>query len=328
MYYIKLFVKGVDYIKVELICKYCGKTYLEWEERKDRSKYCSKECLKSDKHKRFPVKCMHCGKEFMIVNYKYQEYLAGKRKVFCSTQCSKDFQKPSFDLIKKTFSDAGYILLSKEYIDAKHKLEYICPKHPDKVQSILYNNLRLGNGCKYCGDEITASKRRLSLEQVETIFKRNNMTLIQGQRYQNTQQLMAYICDNHPEKGVQYMSTSNAYKNHCPYCHISKGEQRIVNFLSEKNIYYEREKTFEGLEGLGGGLLRYDFYIPDKNLLIEYQGEYHNGKVSKQTPEELEKQIHHDYLKKLYAEDNHIDLLEIWYYEKDDTEKILNSIFI
>ena len=50
MYYIKLFVKGVDYIKVELICKYCGKTYLEWEERKDRSKYCSKECLKSDKH--------------------------------------------------------------------------------------------------------------------------------------------------------------------------------------------------------------------------------------------------------------------------------------
>ena len=36
------------------------------------------------------------------------------------------------------------------------------------------------------------------------------------QEYINNLQKLKYICKHHPEYGVQYMSVSNAYKQHCP----------------------------------------------------------------------------------------------------------------
>ena len=53
---------------------------------------------------------------------------------------------------------------------------------------------------------------------------------------------------------------------------MSKGEEKIVDLLNSKGIYFEREKTFEDLRG---GKYRFDFYIPSRRCLIEYQGEQH-----------------------------------------------------
>ena len=47
-------------------------------------------------------------------------------------------------------------------------------------------------------------------------------------------------------------------------------EDKILEFL---NIKYEEQKTFEGLKYIGK--LRFDFYLPDYNLCIEFQGKQH-----------------------------------------------------
>ena len=60
---------------------------------------------------------------------------------------------------------------------------------------------------------------------------------------------------------------------------MSKCEKSILNFLQEKNIKFECQKTFKGLNGVNGGLLSYDFFLPDYNLLIEFQGEQHEHPV-------------------------------------------------
>ena len=111
----------------------------------------------------------------------------------------------------------------------------------------------------------------------------------------------------------------------CPQCNSSKGEKRINSWLKLNNINFTPQKTFNKLLGLGGKNLSYDFYLPDYNLLIEYQGEFHDGNVRNQTERKLERQKEHDRRKRNYAKRNNINLLEIWYWDFDNIEKILKK---
>ena len=67
-----------------------------------------------------------------------------------------------------------------------------------------------------------------------------------------------------------------------------------MKYLTENNFSYELNKKFPDLRGVGGGKLSYDFYIPLENVLIEFQGIYHDGTVSWQTPEQFSIQHEHD----------------------------------
>ena len=67
------------------------------------------------------------------------------------------------------------------------------------------------------------------------------------------------------------------------------------------------------------------FYLPKENILIEYQGEYHDGTARNQTNEEFKVQQEHDKRKREYAKSHNIELLEIWYYDYNNIEEILQS---
>jgi len=106
---------------------------------------------------------------------------------------------------------------------------------------------------------------------------------------------------------------------------MSKGERRIVNFLDTNSIEYMFQKTYDDLLGINGYLLRYDFYLKDYNLLIEYQGQFHDGSTGEYSQVNLSYQQEHDRRKRKYAEKNNIKLLEIWYYDFDNIEEILKK---
>ena len=110
----------------------------------------------------------------------------------------------------------------------------------------------------------------------------------------------------------------------CPRCLLSHGEKAIRKYFDKNDIRYSPQKTFDGLVGLGNGLLSYDFYLLDYNLLIEYQGQYHDGTAPMQTEMEFLKQQEHDKRKREYATLHNIPLLEIWYWDFDNIETILN----
>ena len=59
---------------------------------------------------------------------------------------------------------------------------------------------------------------------------------------------------------------------------MSKGEARIIQLFKRDNIYFEREKHFQDLRR---GCLRFDFYLPHKHVLVEYDGEQHFHFVDK-----------------------------------------------
>lgn len=311
-------------MKYKKECKLCGKEYYVYANQANRSKFCSDTCFRKSKNTLRQYKCDYCHKEFLVRESKLRDRINNSKPIYCSAQCARDVQKPKWEDIMKLFKDRDYTLISTEYTKAKSKLLYVCNKHIDKgTQSITYGNIRAGFGCKYCGDERTSASKRLSIEEVEDIFARQGLELVEGQSYSNTAQIMAYICPRHREVGVQYMTTSNAYKNGCPHCNASKGERKISNFLNNNNMSYQSQKKFETLRGIKGKPLSYDFFIPEFNLLIEYQGQFHDHTVSLQTEEMFNSQVEHDKRKRKYAKDNNIDLLEIWYTDLNNIEDIL-----
>ena len=101
--------------------------------------------------------------------------------------------------------------------------------------------------------------------------------------------------------------------------------EAIAAHLKEMNITFIPQYRFKGLVGVGGALLSYDFYLPDLGILIEYQGEYHDGSVAWQTDEQLSRQREHDNRKRKFAHDNGYQFLEIWYWEYLNIQQILQE---
>ena len=58
-------------------------------------------------------------------------------------------------------------------------------------------------------------------------------------------------------------------------CLSSKGEAKIQSILERNNIKFETQKQFDTCRVGNNIRARFDFYIPDKNYLIEYDGNVH-----------------------------------------------------
>lgn len=59
---------------------------------------------------------------------------------------------------------------------------------------------------------------------------------------------------------------------------MSKTEDKIYHIFLSNKIKCIREKTFQNLYN---GKLRFDFYLPERNILVEYDSEIHFTKIPK-----------------------------------------------
>ena len=110
----------------------------------------------------------------------------------------------------------------------------------------------------------------------------------------------------------------------CPRCYESKGETAIAKFLTSNNINYIREKKFDDCKNKSQ--LPFDFFLPDYNLLIEYDGKQHFEPVDYFGGiDGLNKCIINDKIKNKYAEDNKIKLLRIKYNNFNNINNILEE---
>lgn len=126
------------------------------------------------------------------------------------------------------------------------------------------------------------------------------------------------------ECGDEYITNFDSYTSkhqvRCPHCskRESDGEFRIRKFLEEHKIYFEQEKRFENCKAKK--MLPFDFYLPDYNLIIEFDGQNHYFDIGYGTHERT---LLYDEIKNQYCKNNNIDLLRIPYWEGHDMEKII-----
>lgn len=107
-------------------------------------------------------------------------------------------------------------------------------------------------------------------------------------------------------------------------CINSRGEAQIIELLTLNNIKFEQQKTFSSCRFPNSKCLaKFDFYLPDYNLLIEYNGKQHYLDNSCGWNEPLKNIQYRDNYKKKWCEDNKKLLLIIPYWENNNLEKIL-----
>lgn len=111
----------------------------------------------------------------------------------------------------------------------------------------------------------------------------------------------------------------------CPQCNrfMSKGEQKISKYLYSHNIEFEREKSFSWQSH---SRVRYDFWIPKWNLIIEYNGRQHYEETNFFSSS-LQENQERDKLKMTEALENEKNYLIIPDTFYNNIEEILNNWF-
>ena len=110
------------------------------------------------------------------------------------------------------------------------------------------------------------------------------------------------------------VSSANIKKTQSCGCLQSKAEYKINQILTQANIPFETQKTFPSC-AINNNKLRFDYYLPDKNILIEYDGIQHfeSSASGWDTQEKLLKTQQYDAFKNLWCKENHIPLIRIPY---------------
>ena len=118
-------------------------------------------------------------------------------------------------------------------------------------------------------------------------------------------------------------SITNVVNKIRPY--KSKGERMVAAWLNNNNIHFVYEPTFPGLKYKS--LLHPDFYIPDKNIIIEVDGEQHYHPVDIFGGEDAfaDRQIR-DRIKDDYAAQNNILLVRLVDKDLKNLDDILKNL--
>lgn len=119
------------------------------------------------------------------------------------------------------------------------------------------------------------------------------------------------------ECGNEIYVTGNNLKNGQNSCGClkSKGEEKIIKILLNNDIEFETQKTFDTCRFINtNGVARFDFYLPQYNTLIEYDGKQHFVKESANyffdNLEDIQKR---DEYKNNWCKENNINLIRISY---------------
>lgn len=191
-----------------------------------------------------------------------------------------------------------------EYTTGRNKVKIICKKHgvfKQKVDAHLN-----GQGCSKC--------RMVDKDQ---FIKRANKIHLNNYDYQlisfnNTYEKVNIIC---PVHGIYSQRISSHLDGQgCPKCMSSKGERSIMYFLDNIKIKYKHQYKFK--DCVHKKPLIFDFYLPEYNISIEYNGKQHYESIDFYGGiKEFEKRKIRDNIKEQYCLNNNIELIIIKYDE-------------
>lgn len=228
---------------------------------------------------------------------------------------------PEWYVRQKISTEYPHIELVGEYKNMSTPLECHCNKH-DVYWTTTPQNILCGHGCVQCGLEKLSEQHTLSQEEFENAIKNVNPDLEIISEYKGMEYDVTVRC-----KKCGYVWTLNATSlklngTRCKKCSYTyKGEDRIIEILQELDICFIHQYKFEDCKDKK--CLPFDFYLPDYNLCIEFDGEQHYK--PKFGEENFIKTQAHDKIKNEYCESHNIDLLRIPYWDGSNTDKIIKE---
>jgi len=262
------------------------------------------------------IKHSECGFEYDV---KPTHLLDGHGCPRCTNHLKKEtgiFK----DEIAKMFN--GNIELVGECTGSQNKVKLRCLIDGYEWETLQSNALK-GNGCHRC-----ANRERYTTETFKSKLREitnNNITVI-GE-YVNS---VTKILVKHSKCGHEWEAIPSSLISGCgcPKCNESHGERKISAYLDKSKINYIPQYKVSGCKNKRE--LPFDFYIPELNLCIEYDGELHYEVARFQDKEKMKQKLKNmqinDSIKTKYCKENNVGLLRIPYWEFDNIETILENV--
>jgi len=212
-----------------------------------------------------------------------------------------------------------------EYKNSKISVKIVCLNHGEFFQT-PHDHLS-GRGCNECAISERADKLKKSQEDfiLESCIIHENKYDYSLVEYNNSKTKVKIICPVHGK--FEQAPTHHTRGVGCPYCNESKGEKRISKLLKENSIKFKRQKKFKDCRNIME--LPFDFYLPDYNVCIEYDGIQHFKPIDYFGGEKaLELTQINDRIKSNYCSNNDIKLLRIAYNEdlNGKINKLINNL--
>lgn len=227
--------------------------------------------------------------------------------------CHGNF-KFKYKNLKTIIEKEGYILLTeeKDYSNLQTYITIQCNNsHMYTTKAYVFKQ---GNRCPHCN-----GNGRHSYEYVNRYIEENGYFLLDDKYINNSTKLSIKCSKNH----IFYMSFNNFKEgNRCPICNHTSGENKIAIFFENNDIKFVEQYRFEDCKFYK--TLPFDFYLPDYNILIEYDGIQHYKIVKHFGGFDgfINTKIR-DTIKNEYCKRNNIKLIRIPYWEFDNIEDIL-----
>lgn len=279
--------------------------------------------------------CDNCGSEFLSpFNSHYSRNEHGEKDLCRSCAALKGHNKTKkqrakmcFDKLRSICNENEYELITKEedYENSTMSIEFKCKKHGTQIMALT--NLLGGHKCIDCSYESRGKNFRNSPDYVEQVINSiNGNKLLNKEDYigSNVRNLKVLCgkCGKHTFL-VSFSDYYNVKVHQCRSCSSSEsvGEKKIADYLDSCAIQYVREKKFDDCRDKRA--LPFDFYVPEYNLTIEFDGQHHYFDIW--GTENFKRTQHHDKIKDQFCKDNGISMLRIPYWEGRNVDKLIGD---
>lgn len=233
--------------------------------------------------------------------------------------CIKHFQKYSVESILTALNQKGYAWLNmQEYINAASILEVRCDKC-GCVTHFNVSNAFSNRGCRGCGPyrkKTTADFAQIALDTDD-----GYELISEYKTCKDKVTLKHNVC------GHTFDMTPDSFTSgsRCPHCMTSHGELEIRQHLDSKGVHYIQQYKFSNCRNIKP--LPFDFYIPELNTCIEYNGQQHylpvdyfggnSGYMARKKNDEI---------KRSFCDENGISLVIIPYWEFTEIGGVIDGI--
>lgn len=260
-----------------------------------------------------------CKKEFLIQNQQIYKSKVNNNIAKCPI-CFNNHKLYNIERVQ---------LIVNEKLGSEYKvLKYISKRKPIEIYhercqnyiKLYLGNILKGQKCQKCDSGfLKLSKERKhtfkSFRKVLLEKTQNQIDLVEFNGYQNKSKFKCLKCN----KVFENIPTNIIRGTRCPFCRASSGEQMIIQLLDKYKIIYNFQYPVK-IENI---YYFFDFYLPEYNTFIEYDGKQHYKKAfSKDNLENTQKR---DKIKNNYCEKNNIKLIRIPYNKFNNTLDILTK---
>lgn len=337
-----------NHTKVKIICRNCGKVFeqkpVKHINKKQKCPYCSPQKFKpksfsvaktteqfikeaiavhrdkydyslvvyKDNKTKVEIICKKCGNHFYQTP---KDHLRGYGCIYCSSKKKMTIE----EFVKRAVLVHGdkYDYSSVEYINSTTKVKIICRNCGKMFEQTPQKHLQ-NHGCPFCSGIPKKEQEQFIQEAVAVHKERYDYSLVKYVNYSTPVEIICKKCNRHfwQTPGNHLSGTG------CPYCRESKGEKAIFEYLTEHNIDFKRQHKFPDCKNINP--LPFDFYLPEYNTCVEFDGIQHFEPSEFFGGEEGFKNLQvRDAIKNQFCSDNNIKLIRIKYDE--NIEKKLNE---